>query len=45
MWTKQILESLEVCMNDTLDYWYDYFNTGDSKFFFKLMETLPSQKV
>ena len=45
MWTKQILESLEVCRNDTLDYWYDYFNTGDSKFFFKLMETLPSQKV
>lgn len=44
MWTKQILEKLEVFKGETLDFWYDYFKTGDSKFFFNLMETMESKK-
>ncbi|MCC7667700.1 DJ-1/PfpI family protein [Liquorilactobacillus satsumensis] len=43
MWTKQIMESLEVFKKDTLDFWYAYFSTGNTKFFFKLMKTLPAE--
>ncbi|WP_097037745.1 type 1 glutamine amidotransferase family protein [Lactiplantibacillus plantarum] len=44
LWTKEILKSLDVFKEDTLDFWYDYFNTGDSNYFFKLMETLSTEK-
>ena len=42
LWTKQIIECLDVFKSNTLESWYNYFNTGDSKFFFELMQTLPS---
>ncbi|MFD1412328.1 type 1 glutamine amidotransferase family protein [Oceanobacillus jeddahense] len=42
LWTKQIIESLDVFKSNTLVSWYNYFNTGDSKYFFELMQTLPS---
>lgn len=42
LWAKQILERLDVFQSDTLEYWYKYFSTGESKFFFSLMQTLPS---
>lgn len=44
MWTKQIIESLEVYEKETLEAWFNYFSTGESKFFFELMQTLPSAK-
>ncbi|GIO21314.1 glutamine amidotransferase [Oceanobacillus oncorhynchi subsp. incaldanensis] len=42
LWTKQIIECLDVFKSNTLESWYNYFNTGDSKYFFELMQTLPS---
>ena len=42
LWTKQIIEHLGVFQSDTLDFWYDYFNTGEAEYFFSLMQTLPS---
>lgn len=42
LWTKQIIERLDVFQADTLECWYDYFRTGEAKYFFSLMETLPS---
>ncbi|PZF91429.1 glutamine amidotransferase [Listeria ivanovii] len=44
LWSKQIIEQLDVFQSDTLEFWYDYFNTGDSNYFFKLMQTLPSDE-
>lgn len=42
LWAKQIIERLDVFQLDTLEYWYEYFSTGDSKPFFALMQSLPS---
>ena len=41
LWAKQIIEHLGVFQSDTLEYWYEYFNTGEAKYFFALMQTLP----
>lgn len=41
MWTKQIIETLQVFEKNTLEAWYNYFNTGNTSDFFKLMQTLP----
>lgn len=43
LWTKQIIEQLDVFQSDTLAYWYDYFRTGDVSHFYALMATLPVQ--
>ena len=40
LWTRQIIEHLGVFQPDTLDFWYEFFNTGDPQFFFALMQTL-----
>lgn len=42
LWTKQIIECLDVFKSNTLESWYNYFYTGDSKYFFELMQTLPA---
>ena len=42
MWAKQILGRLGVLQPDTLEAWYDYFRTGEPRYFFALMQTLPS---
>lgn len=42
LWTKQIIERLGVFAPDTLEAWYNYFNTGKPEYFFALMQTLPS---
>lgn len=42
LWAKQIIEHLEVFQLNTLESWYEYFSTGESKHFFALMQTLPS---
>ena len=43
LWTKHILERLDVFNPDTLDAWYNYFNTGEAIYFFELMQTLPNK--
>jgi putative intracellular protease/amidase len=40
--SKQIIEHLGVFQPDTLDAWYNYFNTGKAEYFFALMQTLPN---
>lgn len=42
LWAKQIIEHLGVFGADTLEAWYDYFSTGEPKYFFSLMQSLPS---
>lgn len=42
LWAKQIIEYLDVFEPDTLEFWFQYFDTGDAKYFFHLMDTLPS---
>lgn len=42
LWTKQIIEHLGVFESSTLESWFEYFNTGEPKHFFALMQTLPS---
>lgn len=44
MWTKQILERLDVFCSDMLRAWYDYFSTGEAQSFFALMQSLPSAR-
>ncbi|WP_431804514.1 DJ-1/PfpI family protein [Halobacillus andaensis] len=39
---KIILAKLDVFSEGTLEAWYNYFNTGDPKYFYDLMQTLPS---
>ncbi|MDO4275058.1 MAG: type 1 glutamine amidotransferase family protein [Eubacteriales bacterium] len=42
LWAKQIIGHLNVFQPDTLEHWYEYFNTGEPKHFFALMQSLPS---
>ena len=42
LWAKQIIEHLDVFGSDTLESWYQYFNTGEPEHFYALMQTLPS---
>ncbi len=42
LWAKQIIEHLGVFESNTLEFWYEYFSTGEPKHFFTLMQTLPS---
>ena len=42
LWAKQVIEHLGVYEANTLEAWYDYFNTGKPEYFFALMQTLPS---
>ena len=38
---RSILERLEVFSEEALEAWYNYFNTGEAKYFFALMSALP----
>lgn len=42
LWAKQIIEQLGVFQSDTLDFWYEFFNTGNPQAFFALMQTLSN---
>lgn len=44
LWAKQIIERLGVFQENTLDAWYEYFNTGKAESFYALMQTLPTDK-
>ena len=41
-WAKEIIEHLDVFAPDTLEYWYEYFSTGEPEQFFALMQSLPT---
>lgn len=43
LWAKLILARLGVFSDEALEAWYNYFNTGDAKYFFELMEKVPAQ--
>jgi putative intracellular protease/amidase len=38
---RYILQRLEVFSDGALEAWYNYFDTGDAKYFFALMSALP----
>jgi len=40
LWAKQIIGRLGVFRQDTLEAWYDYFETGKAESFYALMNTL-----
>lgn len=40
MMAKYCLEYLDVFREDTLEYWYSYFKTGDAKDYFAMVQTL-----
>lgn len=42
LWGRQIIEHLGVFQPDTLDAWYEYFNTGKPEYFYALMQSLPN---
>ena len=42
LWTRQIIEHLGFFQSDTLDFWYEFFNTGNPQYFFALMQTLSN---
>lgn len=44
LWAKQIIAHLGVFQENTLEAWYEYFNTGKAECFYALMGTLPSDK-
>ena len=44
LWSKQIIEQLDVFQHNTLEAWYAYFSTGQVQHFFALMQTLPDRK-
>jgi putative intracellular protease/amidase len=38
---RYILQRLEVFSDEALEAWYNYFNTGEARYFFALMSALP----
>lgn len=42
LFARIILEKLDVFSEDTLEPWYNYFNTGEAKYFYTLMQTLEN---
>ena len=44
LWTKQIIERLGVFRADTLEAWHAYFSTGEARYFFALMQSLPGRE-
>jgi putative intracellular protease/amidase len=38
-----ILQRLEVFSDEALEAWYNYFNTGQARYFFSLMSALPNR--
>lgn len=44
LWAKQIIERLGVFRADTLEAWHAYFSTGEARYFFALMQSLPERE-
>ncbi|MBA3869299.1 MAG: glutamine amidotransferase, partial [Anaerolineae bacterium] len=45
LFARYILASLDVFSDDTLEAWYKYYETGDGKYFYTLMQTLPQKNT
>lgn len=43
LFARYILDALDVFSDEALEAWYNYFDTGEAKYFFALMETLPKE--
>ena len=43
LWARQIIERLGVFRADTLEAWAAYFSTGEARYFFALMQSLPER--
>ncbi len=43
LWAKYVIERLDVFSDEALEAWYKYFETGDAKYFFELMQALPQK--
>ena len=41
LFARYILDRLNVFSDEALEAWYNYFDTGEAKYFFALMESLP----
>jgi len=42
---REVIALLDLFHNETLEAWYNYFNTGDSQYFYTMMETLQVNKI
>lgn len=45
LWAKQILEHLKVYSNTTIEAWYKYYLTGDSKYYFELISSVSMKEI
>jgi putative intracellular protease/amidase len=45
LWARSILARLDVFAEETLAAWYHYFSTGEPRYFFAMMQTLPEQNA
>ena len=45
LWTKLIIERLNVFSEKALEAWYNYFKIGKAEFFFALMQQAGRQKT
>lgn len=43
LWTKLILQNMQVFDETALEAWYDYFRTGEAQYFFALMQSVSQQ--
>jgi putative intracellular protease/amidase len=39
LWARYIIEALNIFSNKTIDSWFNYFSTGDSRYFSELMNS------
>jgi len=43
LFARYILDRLDVFSKEALEAWYNYFDTGEARYFFALMEALPKE--
>lgn len=43
LFARYILDRLQVFSDEALEAWYKYFDTGEAKYFFALMDALPKE--
>ncbi|WP_152393132.1 DJ-1/PfpI family protein [Paenibacillus guangzhouensis] len=44
LFAREVIARLDLFHHETLEAWFNYFNTGDSKYFYTMMETLQGVK-
>ena len=43
LWARYIIERADVFAENTLELWYKYYETGDSKYMFELLNEIPEK--